>query len=75
MHPPRCRGGGWRRQARGWRFHPTPDLTTLDVEEVLATVEPVIARRLRRLGCGPDADAPVAATTAARQRTFGEPPQ
>jgi hypothetical protein len=38
------------------RFHPTPDLTTLDVEEVLATVEPVIARRLRRLGRGPDDD-------------------
>ena len=44
-----------RDDAGALRFHPTPDLTTLDVEEVLATVEPVIARRLRRLGRGPDA--------------------
>jgi hypothetical protein len=35
------------------RFHATPDLTTLDVAEVLATVEPLIARRLQRLGRGP----------------------
>jgi hypothetical protein len=43
-----------RDDAGALRFHPTPDLATLDVEEVLATVEPSIARRLRRLGRGPD---------------------
>ena len=36
------------------RFHPTPELTTLDVEEVLATVEPLVGRRLTRLGLGQD---------------------
>jgi hypothetical protein len=34
------------------RFHATPDLTTLDVAEVLATVEPLIARQLQRRGRG-----------------------
>jgi hypothetical protein len=33
-------------------FHPTPHLTTLDVAEVLATVEPLLTRRLERLGRG-----------------------
>jgi hypothetical protein len=31
-------------------FHPLDELTTLDVEEVLATIEPLVARRLRRRG-------------------------
>ena len=42
-------------------FHPTPHLTTLDVAEVLATVELLIMRRLERRGLGPgggEADAP-----------------
>jgi hypothetical protein len=56
------------------RFHATPDLTTLDVAEVLATVEPLIARQLQRRGRGegevdaPDAwveEAPVLAGLAA----------
>jgi Putative transposase len=34
------------------RFHPTPNLTTLDVAEVLATVESLMARRLRGRGRG-----------------------
>jgi Putative transposase len=34
------------------RFHPTPNLTTLDVAEVLATVEPLMARRLQGRGRG-----------------------
>ena len=34
------------------RFHPTPRLTTLDVAEVLATVEPRIRRLLERRGLG-----------------------
>ena len=41
------------------RFHATPGLTTLDVAEVLATVEPLIARQLQRRGRGGgEADAP-----------------
>jgi len=44
--------GVFARDATGTlRFHPTPELTTVDVEEVLATVEALIARRLRRVGC------------------------
>jgi hypothetical protein len=41
-------------------FHSTPQLTTLDVAEVLATVEPFITRRLQRDGLadGDDAGAP-----------------
>lgn len=31
-------------------FHPTPHLTTLDVAEVLATMEPLVSRWLDRLG-------------------------
>jgi hypothetical protein len=45
------------------RFHPTPRVTTLDVAEVLATVEPLIARRLQRRGLGQgdaEVDAPAA---------------
>jgi len=37
-------------------FHPLDELTTLDVEEVLATIEPLVARRLRRRGLAGDAD-------------------
>lgn len=33
-------------------FHPTRRLTTLDVAEVLATVEPLVTRRLQRRGRG-----------------------
>jgi hypothetical protein len=40
--------------ARTLTFHRTPGATTLDVEEVLATVEPRIARRLRTRGLGDD---------------------
>jgi Putative transposase len=36
----------------GLRFHATPDLTTLDVAEVLATVEPLMTRQLQRRGRG-----------------------
>jgi hypothetical protein len=55
-------------------FHPLSDLTTLDVEEVLATIEPLVARRLHRRGLAGDAsdatngwadDAPVFAELAA----------
>ena len=47
--------GVFARDAAGTlRFHRTPELTTLDAEEVLATVEPLVARRLQRLGLGPD---------------------
>jgi hypothetical protein len=35
-------------------FHPFRRLTTLDVEEVLATIEPLIARRLQRRGLAAD---------------------
>jgi hypothetical protein len=38
------------------RFHALDELTTLDVEEVLATIEPLIARRLRRRGLAGDGD-------------------
>jgi hypothetical protein len=37
-------------------FHPTSNLTALDVAEVLATVAPGIARLLNRRGIGEDAD-------------------
>jgi hypothetical protein len=37
-------------------FHPTSDLTALDIAEVLATVEPGIARLLNRRGIGEDDD-------------------
>jgi hypothetical protein len=37
-------------------FHPLDELTTLDVEEVLATIAPLVARRLRRRGLAGDAD-------------------
>ncbi len=50
-----------RDHAGALSFHPTPHLTTLDVAEVLATVEPLITRRLQRRGLGPgagEADAP-----------------
>ncbi|OFW24881.1 MAG: hypothetical protein A3G21_02535 [Acidobacteria bacterium RIFCSPLOWO2_12_FULL_66_21] len=49
-------------------FHPAPHLTTLDVAEVLATVEPLIMRRLERRGLGPgdgEAGAPDAWTDEA----------
>ena len=45
-------------------FHPTPSLTTLDVAEVLATVEPGIARLLNRRGIGEDDDSGADAWTA-----------
>jgi hypothetical protein len=38
------------------RFHPTRRLTTLDVAEVLAAVEPLIKRLLDRRGCGEGGD-------------------
>jgi hypothetical protein len=38
-------------------FHALEDVTTLDVEEVLATIEPLVARRLRRRGLAGDDDA------------------
>ena len=40
----------------GLGFHPLPRLTTLDVEEVLATIEPLVGRRLRRHGLGADSE-------------------
>jgi hypothetical protein len=55
-------------------FHPLDELTTLDVEEVLATIEPLVTRRLRRRGLTGDTedatggwadDAPVFAELAA----------
>jgi len=36
-------------------FHALDDLTTLDVEEVLATIEPLVEHRLRRRGLAGDA--------------------
>ena len=36
----------------GMRFHPAPPLTTADVADVLATVEPRVRRRLDRRGVG-----------------------
>ena len=36
----------------GVRFHAAPDLTTADVADVLATIEPRIRRVLERLGFG-----------------------
>ena len=41
---------------RALSFHPLPELTTLDVEEVLATIEPLVARRLRCRGLAQDGD-------------------
>jgi hypothetical protein len=38
------------------RFRALDALTTLDVEEVLATIEPLVARRLRSRGLAADAD-------------------
>jgi hypothetical protein len=38
------------------RFHALDELTALDVEEVLATVEALVSRRLRRRGLAGDAD-------------------
>jgi hypothetical protein len=38
-------------------FHPVPGLTALDVEEVLATIEPGIAREVRRRGLEAEDDA------------------
>ena len=50
--------GVFARQAAGaLTFHATCRLTALDVEEVLATVEPRIARLLDRRGLGADGDA------------------
>ena len=43
-----------RTAAGALTFHPTRPLTALDVEEVLATVEPRIARLLDRRGLGDD---------------------
>ena len=37
-------------------FHSLDDLTTLDVDEVLATIEPLVARRLRHRGLAGEAD-------------------
>lgn len=44
--------GVYARDAGGVAFHPAPRLTTLDVAEVLATVEPRI-RRLLDVGRAP----------------------
>jgi hypothetical protein len=44
-------GGVFARDDAGaLTFHPTPQLTTLDVAEVLAAVEPLLTRRLQRRG-------------------------
>ena len=72
-----------RDAAGGLRFHATPDLTTLDVAEVLATVEPLMARQLQHRGRGEgEADAsdawvdeaPVLAGLAGRVRAGDDLP-
>jgi hypothetical protein len=50
-------------------FHPVGRLTTLDVEEVLATIEPLVARRLQRRGLSADAE-----DTGATDAWAGEAP-
>jgi hypothetical protein len=46
--------------AGGLRFHRTRRLTSVDVDEVLATVEPLVARRLRSRGFAEDDETDIA---------------